>query len=95
MDIILSKILLKEENKTITKKDLINENFDYDIIMNEIKFSNNMTLKNEIILFILLNKYTNLKEMFHDCSLLTSIILSNFNTNNVTDMTNISVFVIH
>ena len=47
MDIILSKILLKEENKTITKKDLINENFDCDIIMNEIKFSNNMTLKNE------------------------------------------------
>ena len=46
-DIIFAKIILKEESKTITKKDLINEKFDCDIIINEKRFSNSMTLTKE------------------------------------------------
>ena len=76
MDIILAKIILKEENKTITKKDLINEKYDCDIIINGMRFSNSMmTLEKENnIIYIFKKKYTQLSELFSDCKLLTSII---------------------
>ena len=39
-----------------------------------------------ILKIIFLNELTNMNNMFHYCSSLTSINLANFNTNNVTDM---------
>ena len=68
MDIILAKIILEEENKTISKKDLINGKFDCDIIINEIRLTNNMILKKENnIIYTFKNKYTDLSFLFRDC----------------------------
>ena len=87
MDVIFAKIILKEEGKLITKKDLINEGFDCEIFVNEVRFVDNMRLnKDNHIIYIFKQKYNNLHRMFDSCSLLTSINLSNFNTNNVTNM---------
>ena len=87
MDVIFAKIILNEEGKEIFRKDLINEGFDCEIFINEIRFINRMKLKKDNhIIYIIKNKYNNLEEMFNECSLLSSINLSNFNTNNVTDM---------
>ena len=87
MDVIFAKIILKEEGKVISRKDLINDRFDCEIFVNEIRFTNNMKLKKDNhIIYIFKTKYNNLNEMFKDCSLLSSINLSNYNTNNVTDM---------
>ena len=91
MDIISAKIILKEENKTIELKDLINIKFedDCDIIINDIPFSEKMTLKKENnIIYKFKKNYSDLSEMFRDCSLLTSIDLTNYNTDNVTNMFN-------
>ena len=46
MSIIFAKNIW-EVNKKITKKDLINPKFDYDIFINEIKFSENIKLSKE------------------------------------------------
>ena len=79
----------------MTKKDLINEKFDCDIIINSIKFSNSIRLQKENnIIYNFKNKYTDLSDMFHDCELLTSVNLSNFNTNGVTNMSLCSVAVL-
>ena len=87
MDVIFAKIILNEEGKTITKKDLINERFDCEIFVNEVRFINNIKLKKDNhIIYIFKKKYTDMNSMFRDCSLLTSINLSNFNTNNVNNM---------
>ena len=87
MDVIFAKIILKEEGKVITKRDLINNGFDCEIFVNEVRFVDNMRLKKDNhIIYIFKQKYNNLQEIFSHCSLLTSINLSNFNTNNVTDM---------
>ena len=87
MDVIFAKIILKEEGKVISRKDLINDRFDCEIFVNEIRFTNNMKLKKDNhIIYIFKTKYNNLNEMFYNCSLLSSINLSNFNTNNVTNM---------
>ena len=76
-----------KENRPITKKYLINEKFDCDIFINEIKLSGNMTVNQENNITFIFNKnYTDLSSMFSYCSSLTSINLSNFNTNNVTNM---------
>ena len=91
MDIISAKIILKEENKTIELKDLINIKFedDCDIIINDIPFSEKMTLKKENNIIYKFKKiYSDLSSMFRDCSLLTSIDFSNYNTENVTNMFN-------
>ena len=86
MNAIFAKNIWKE-NRPITKKDLINEKFDCDIFINEIKLSGNMTVNQENNITFIFNKnYTDLSSMFSYCSSLTSINLSNFNTNNVTDM---------
>ena len=78
-----------EKNNQITKKDLINEKFDCDIFINEIKLSDNMTVNRENnITYIFHKNYTDLSYIFKGCSSLTSINLSNFNTNNVTNMGN-------
>ena len=47
MDEIFAKINLNEEGKVITKKDLINEGFDCEIFVNEIRFTNNIKLKKD------------------------------------------------
>ena len=47
MDVIFAKINLNEEGKVITKKDLINEGFDCEIFVNEIRFTNNIKLKKD------------------------------------------------
>ena len=87
MDVIFAKIILNEEGKTIAKKDLINEGFDCEIFVNEVRFINNIKLKKDNhIIYNFKKKYTDMNSMFRDCSLLTSINLSNFNTNNVTNM---------
>ena len=87
MDVIFAKIILKEEGKVITRKDLINEGFDCEIFVNEVRFVDNMRLnKDNHIIYIFKQKYKNLQNMFCNCLLLTSINLSNFNSNNVTNM---------
>ena len=76
-----------EENKLITKKDIINSNFECEIFINENKLLDSMTVKKINNICINFNKnYTDLSDMFKNCSSLTSINLSNFNTNNVTNM---------
>ena len=89
MNIISAKIILKEENKTIKLQDLINIKFemDCDIIVNDIPFSESMTLKKENnIIYKFKKNYSDLSSMFLNCSLLTSIDFSNYNTENVTNM---------
>ena len=87
MDVIFAKIILEEEGKVIAKRDLINDGFDCEIFVNEVRFVDNMRLKKDNhIIYIFKQKYNNLENMFRNCSLLTSINLSNFNTNNVTNM---------
>ena len=76
-----------KENRPITKKYLINEKFDCDIFINEIKLSGNMTVNQENNITYIFNKnYIDLSDMFRNSSSLTSNNLSNFNTNNVTNM---------
>ena len=61
--------------------------YDCEIFVNEVRFVDNMKLqKDNHIVYIFKQKYNNLEYMFYDCTLLTSINLSNFNTNNVTYM---------
>ncbi len=89
MDVIFAKIILKDEDKIIYKKDLINDGYDCEIFVNEIRFANNIKLKKENnIIYIFKKKYNNTNNMFAGCSLLTSINVSNFNINNVTNMSN-------
>ena len=45
MDVIFAKIILEEEGRTITRKDLINYWFDCEIFVNEVRFVDNMTSK--------------------------------------------------
>ena len=76
-----------EENKLITKKDIINPKFECEIFINENKLIDSMTVQKINNICINFNKnYTDLSYMFAGCSSLTSINLSNFNTNNVTNM---------
>ena len=86
MDVIFAKIILEdEEEKVITKQDLINEGYDCEIFVNENRLADNMILKKDnYIIYILKQKYDNLQNMFNGCSLLTSINLTNLNTNKVT-----------
>ena len=87
MDVIFAKIILNEDDKTITKRDLINDGFDCEIFVNEIRFINNIKLKKDNhIIYIFKNKYKSIKEMFKGCSLLTSINLSNYKTSHVSNM---------
>ena len=75
------------ENRPIPKKDLIGNKFECDIFINENKLTDNMIInKEKNITYILKKEYKDLSCMFSDCSSLTSIDLSNFNTNNVTNM---------
>ena len=76
-----------EENELITKKDIINPKFECEIFINENKLIDSMIVPKINNICINFNKnYTDLSYMFFYCSSLTSINLSNFNTNNVTDM---------
>ena len=89
MNVIFAKIILKDnEDKIVYKKDLINERFNCEIFINEIRFKNKIKLnkENSIIYIFKDNDYYDLNKMFNGCELLTSINLSNFNTNNVTNM---------
>ena len=86
MNAIFVKNIWKE-NRAITKKDLINEKFDCDIFINEIKLLDNLKVNQENnITYVFSKIYTDLSYMFHNCSSLNSINLYNFNANNVTNM---------
>ena len=83
MDVIVAKILLKKEGRTITRRDLIKDGFDCDILVNDVRFVDNMKLqKDNHIVYIFKQKYNNLYGMFYNCSSLSSINLSNSKTNN-------------
>ena len=87
MKIIFAKNVWTK-NRAITKEDLINRKFECDIFINEIKLTNNMTINRENnITYVFKNDYNDLSlsDMFKDCSSLTWINLSKFNTNNVTN----------
>ena len=76
-----------KEDRNIKKSDIINEKFNCDIFINDIKFSENMEIKEENDIFIKFHEnYDDISNMFLDCESLTSIDLSNFNTEKVTDM---------
>ena len=95
MDVIFAKISLEEEGKEITRYDLINYRFDCEIFVNETRLAYKMKLKKDNhIIYIFKKKYNNLECMFKNCSLLTSINLSNFNSNNVNNMENYSTIVL-
>ena len=67
MDVIFAKIILKEEGKLITRRDLINEGFDCEIFVNEVRFVDNMRLKKDNhIIYIFKQKYNNLNNMFNN-----------------------------
>ena len=89
MDKIFAKIIANSNDKgtSIQRQSLINDKFDCEIYFNENKFTNNARLEKENSIIYLFNKkYYDLSNMFENCSLLTSINLSNFNTNNVINM---------
>ena len=87
MDIINATIKLNEEGKIINQRDLINDNFDCEILVNESKLIGSIQLKkNNNITYNFKNKYTKLSLMFDKCKLLTIINLSNLITDNVTDI---------
>ena len=89
MDVIFAGIILNEEGKTITKRELINDGFDCEIFINECRFKESMKLKKDNqIIYIFKDKYNSLNNMFYGCTLLSSINLSNFDTTNVTEMNN-------
>ena len=76
-----------KENRAITKGDLINTKFECDIFINENKLTNNMIINRENnITYVFKKDYNDISTMFRDCSSLTLINLSNFDTNNVTNM---------
>ena len=86
MDKIFAKIIVDSNDKgrIIQRQSLIDDKFDCEIYFNENKFTNNARLEKENSIIYLFNKkYYDLSYMFLECSLLTSINLSNFNTNNV------------
>jgi len=85
MDVIFAKINLDEEGKLITRKDLINDGFDCEIFINEKKIILKL-IKIIMLIYIFKKKYNDINKIFSGLSLLSSINLSNFNTNNVTDM---------
>ena len=75
------------ENRAITKGDLINTKFECDIFINENKLTDNMIINRENkITYVFKKDYNDISNMFEYCSSLTSINLSNFNANNVTNM---------
>ena len=87
MDVIFAKIILKEEGRTITRRDLINDGFDCEIFVNENRFTDSIKLKKKnYIVYIFKQKYDDLSEMFSGCSLLSTINLSNYNTEYINDM---------
>ena len=66
---------------------MINERFEWDIFINENKLTDNMLINRENnFIYVLKYDCKDLSDMLYGCSSLTSINLSNFNTNNVTDM---------
>ena len=76
------KIKLLGDNKEIRNKSILYLNYkkinDYDYLFPKIgKY---------IIQILFKSSLTNTNKMFYDCFYLTSLNLSNFNTNNVTDM---------
>ena len=76
-----------EEDKLMTKKDIINPKFECEIFINENKLIDSMTVQKINNICINFNKnYTDLSYMFFYCNSLTSINLSNFNANNVINM---------
>ena len=56
MSLIFAKCIWIDENRKITKKDLINERFECDIFINEKKLSGNNKCKKKIVLLIFLKK---------------------------------------
>ena len=66
---------------------MIRDRFDCEILVNNVKFTDNIKLKKDnYITYIFNNKSSDLGYMFKGCELLKSINLDNFNTNKVTDM---------
>ena len=89
MNVIFAKILLKKGRKTITRRDLINDGFDCEIFVNEIRFIDSIRLKKKnYVVYIFKQQYDNLKDMFSGCSLLSTINLTNYNTDNINDVSN-------
>ena len=89
MSLIFAKYMLLNEEKKINKKDLINEKFECDIFINEQKFPDKISSKlMEInrITYLFKRNYTDLSNMFENCTSLVSIDLSNFTPQNVIDI---------
>ena len=94
-----------KEDRNIKKGDIINEKFNCDIFINDIKFSENMEIKEENDICIKFHEnYDNISNMFLDCESLTmeymfvkcgklaSLDLSSFDTSNVTNMSHMFKF---
>ena len=75
MDKIYATIVLYEKGKTITRRDLINTDYDCEILVNDVKLVNKMELeKYNTITYIFKKKYNDLGNMFCGCKLLKSIL---------------------
>ncbi len=73
MSTIFAKNVWKA-NIPITRRDLINDKFDCDIFINEIKLTADMWVNRENnITYFFHKNYTDLTHMFQNCSSLTSI----------------------
>ena len=86
MSVIFARNSL-DTGKSVNKEELINPKFECDIFINDIKFSNDITINKENkIIYLFKNKYTDLSDMFKDCESLISIDLSNFDSNDITSI---------
>ena len=87
MDVIFATIELNEDGKYISRRDLINDGFDCEIFVNQVKVVDNIKLKKDNnIVYTFKNKYNDLKNMFEECKLLSTVNLNNFDSSNVTNL---------
>ena len=62
MDVIFATIELDEDDKIISRRDLINDGFDCEIFVNQVRLVDNIQLKKENnIVYIFKSNYTDLK----------------------------------
>ena len=65
MDVIFATLVLEEEGREITRKDLINEGYNCEIFINEVRFQYSMKLqKHNYIIYIFKEKYDTINQIY-------------------------------
>lgn len=84
MNKIYAEISLYKEGKEISRRDLINTEYECEIFVNDKKFEDKAILgTSNRITYIFNNKYKDISLLFSGCKLLTSINLEQFKSDDV------------